>query len=94
MLNRLFKTVSYTCVFCELQARKPKESEHTIDEKVFQDFEYPEYDDFRAEAFLHQKHRQECLRKAGEAYRMGMKPVAAFYVQQVCCLNNNCIMFS
>ncbi|KAJ6655385.1 hypothetical protein lerEdw1_005443 [Lerista edwardsae] len=81
-LVTFFLTVSYICVSYELQARKPKESENKESEKVFQDFEYPEYDDFRAEAFLHQKHRQECLRKAGVAYRMGMKPVAAFYVQQ------------
>ncbi|XP_066487945.1 NEDD4-binding protein 2 isoform X2 [Tiliqua scincoides] len=66
----------------EKKAKKSKEPEEMFSEKMFQDFEYPEYDDFRAEAFLHQKHKQECLRKAGEAYRMGMKPVAAFYVQQ------------
>lgn len=51
--------------------------------EAFQDFEYPEYEDLRAEAFCHQRKRQECLKKAGEAYRMGMKPVAAFYAHQV-----------
>ncbi|XP_025028724.1 NEDD4-binding protein 2 isoform X1 [Python bivittatus] len=66
----------------EKKARKSKELDDILNEKGFQDFEYPGYDDFRAEAFLHQQRRQECLRKAGEAYRMGMKPVAAFYVQQ------------
>lgn len=66
----------------EKKTKKSKEPEDMFNEKMFQDFEYPEYDDFRAEAFLHQKHRKECLTKAGEAYRMGMKPVAAFYVQQ------------
>ncbi|XP_063166345.1 NEDD4-binding protein 2 isoform X2 [Candoia aspera] len=66
----------------EKKTRKPKELEDIFSEKGFQDFEYPGYDDFRAEALLHQQRRQECLRKAGEAYRMGMKPVAAFYVQQ------------
>ncbi|XP_042324052.1 NEDD4-binding protein 2 isoform X2 [Sceloporus undulatus] len=64
------------------KVKKNKEPEDILSENVFQDFEYPGYDDFRAEAFLHQQRRQESLRKAGEAYRMGMKPVAAFYVQQ------------
>ncbi|KAH1169801.1 hypothetical protein KIL84_000786 [Mauremys mutica] len=49
---------------------------------VFQDIEYPGYHDFRAEAFLHQEKKQECLKKAEAACRMGMKPVAAFYAQQ------------
>ncbi|XP_053108004.1 NEDD4-binding protein 2 isoform X2 [Hemicordylus capensis] len=66
----------------EKKTKRSKEPEDIFSEKMFQDFEYPGYDDFRAEAFLHHKHRQECLIKAGEAYRMGMKPVAAFYVQQ------------
>uniref|UniRef100_A0A670JBY5 NEDD4 binding protein 2 n=1 Tax=Podarcis muralis TaxID=64176 RepID=A0A670JBY5_PODMU len=66
----------------ERKARKCKEPEDILGAKAFQDFEYPGYDDFRAEAFLHQQHKQECLRKAGEAYRMGMKSVAAFYVQR------------
>uniref|UniRef100_A0A8C6YGI0 NEDD4 binding protein 2 n=1 Tax=Naja naja TaxID=35670 RepID=A0A8C6YGI0_NAJNA len=64
------------------QAKRTKELEDILSEKGFQDTQYPSYEDFRAEAFLHQQQRQECLRKAGEAYRMGMKPVAAFYVQQ------------
>uniref|UniRef100_A0A8C5SMA0 NEDD4 binding protein 2 n=1 Tax=Laticauda laticaudata TaxID=8630 RepID=A0A8C5SMA0_LATLA len=64
------------------QAKRTKELEDILSEKGFQDTQYPGYEDFRAEAFLHQQQRQECLRKAGEAYRMGMKPVAAFYVQQ------------
>ncbi|KAF7248160.1 NEDD4-binding protein 2 [Varanus komodoensis] len=64
------------------KAKKSKEPEDVLSEKAFQDFEYPGYNDFRAEAFLHQQNRQECLKKAGEAYRMGMKPVAAFYVQR------------
>ncbi|XP_032079865.1 NEDD4-binding protein 2 isoform X2 [Thamnophis elegans] len=66
----------------EKKAKKTKELEDILSEKGFQDTQYPGYKDFRAEAFLHQQQRQECLRKAGEAYRMGMKPVAAFYVQQ------------
>ncbi|XP_058048604.1 NEDD4-binding protein 2 isoform X2 [Ahaetulla prasina] len=66
----------------EKKAKKTKELEDILSEKGFQDTQYPGYEDFRAEAFLHQQQRQECLRKAGEAYRMGMKPVAAFYVQQ------------
>ncbi|XP_060102265.1 NEDD4-binding protein 2 [Heteronotia binoei] len=66
----------------EKKAKKFKETDDILSEKKFQDFSYPGYDDFRAEAFLHQKEWQECLIKAGEAYRMGMKPVAAFYVQR------------
>ncbi|NXA30932.1 N4BP2 protein, partial [Eudromia elegans] len=66
----------------EKKAKKNKEEDDTLNEIIFQDFEYPQYDDFRAEAFLHQQKRQEYLKKAGEAYRMGMKPVAAFYAQQ------------
>ncbi|XP_025943889.1 NEDD4-binding protein 2 isoform X2 [Apteryx rowi] len=66
----------------EKKAKKNKEEDDALSEMIFQDFEYPQYDDFRAEAFLHQQRRQECLKKAGEAYRMGMKPVAAFYAQQ------------
>ncbi|NWH36147.1 N4BP2 protein, partial [Chloropsis hardwickii] len=65
----------------EKKAKKSKEEDDPLCE-MFQDFEYPQYDDLRAEAFCHQQKRQECLKKAGEAYRMGMKPVAAFYAHQ------------
>ncbi|NWV50930.1 N4BP2 protein, partial [Daphoenositta chrysoptera] len=65
----------------EKKAKKSKEEDDPLNE-MFQDFEYPQYDDLRAEAFCHQQKRQECLKKAGEAYRMGMKPVAAFYAHQ------------
>ncbi|XP_009072640.1 PREDICTED: NEDD4-binding protein 2 [Acanthisitta chloris] len=65
----------------EKKAKKNKEEDDALSE-VFQDFEYPQYDDLRAEAFCHQQKKQECLKKAGEAYRMGMKPVAAFYAHQ------------
>ncbi|NXA80892.1 N4BP2 protein, partial [Thryothorus ludovicianus] len=65
----------------EKKAKKSKEEDDPLCE-IFQDFEYPQYDDLRAEAFCHQQKRQECLKKAGEAYRMGMKPVAAFYAHQ------------
>ncbi|NWW66248.1 N4BP2 protein, partial [Ifrita kowaldi] len=65
----------------EKKAKKSKEEDESLSE-MFQDFEYPQYDDLRAEAFCHQQKRQECLKKAGEAYRMGMKPVAAFYAHQ------------
>ncbi|NXJ91796.1 N4BP2 protein, partial [Corythaixoides concolor] len=65
----------------EKKAKKSKEEDDPLSER-FQEFEYPQYDDLRAEAFCHQQKRQECLRKAGEAYRMGMKPVAAFYAHQ------------
>ncbi|XP_071599799.1 NEDD4-binding protein 2 isoform X2 [Heliangelus exortis] len=65
----------------EKKAKKSKEEDDPLTE-VFQDFEYPQYDDLRAEAFCHQQKRQECLKKAGEAYRMGMRSVAAFYAHQ------------
>ncbi|NWR15319.1 N4BP2 protein, partial [Emberiza fucata] len=65
----------------EKKAKRSKEEDDPLCE-MFQDFEYPQYDDLRAEAFCHQQKRQECLKKAGEAYRMGMKPVAAFYAHQ------------
>ncbi|NXN20858.1 N4BP2 protein, partial [Nycticryphes semicollaris] len=65
----------------EKKAKKSKEEDDPLSE-AFQDFEYPQYNDLRAEAFCHQQKRQECLKKAGEAYRMGMKPVAAFYAHQ------------
>ncbi|NXT45854.1 N4BP2 protein, partial [Pluvianellus socialis] len=65
----------------EKKGKKSKEEDDTLSE-IFQEFEYPQYNDLRAEAFCHQQKRQECLKKAGEAYRMGMKPVAAFYAHQ------------
>ncbi|NXL99405.1 N4BP2 protein, partial [Tyrannus savana] len=72
---------SYSAKNREKKAKKSKEEDDPLSE-VFQDFEYPQYDDLRAEAFCHQQKRKECLKKAGEAYRMGMKPVAAFYAHQ------------
>ncbi|NWI95853.1 N4BP2 protein, partial [Pitta sordida] len=72
---------SYSAKNREKKAKKSKEEDDPLNE-IFQDFEYPQYDDLRAEAFCHQQKRQECLKKAGEAYRMGMKPVAVFYAHQ------------
>ncbi|KFW83868.1 NEDD4-binding protein 2, partial [Manacus vitellinus] len=72
---------SYSAKNREKKAKKCKEEDDPLSE-IFQDFEYPQYDDLRAEAFCHQQKRKECLKKAGEAYRMGMKPVAAFYAHQ------------
>lgn len=40
------------------------------------------YDTFRAEALMHYELRDECFRKAQEAFQRGLKPVAAFYSQQ------------
>uniref|UniRef100_A0A8C3CLD2 NEDD4 binding protein 2 n=1 Tax=Cairina moschata TaxID=8855 RepID=A0A8C3CLD2_CAIMO len=65
----------------EKKAKKAKEEDDVLSE-IFQEYEYPQYDDLRAEAFHHQQKRQECLKKAGEAYHMGMKSVAAFYANQ------------
>ncbi|XP_052538722.1 NEDD4-binding protein 2 isoform X3 [Tympanuchus pallidicinctus] len=72
---------SYSAAKNREKARKAKEEDDVLSE-IFQEYEYPQYDDFRAEAFHHQQKRQECLKKAGEAYHMGMKPVAAFYARQ------------
>ncbi|XP_059131903.1 NEDD4-binding protein 2 [Peromyscus eremicus] len=66
----------------EKKAKKSRESDDPTGDASFQDFEYPEYDDYRAEAFLHQQKRMECYSKAKEAYRMGKKNVATFYAQQ------------
>ncbi|KFO88657.1 NEDD4-binding protein 2, partial [Buceros rhinoceros silvestris] len=65
----------------EKKGKKSKEEDDPLGE-ILQEFEYPQYEDLRAEAFCHQQKRQECLKKAGEAYRMGMKSVAAFYAHQ------------
>ncbi|CAH6891165.1 N4bp2 [Phodopus roborovskii] len=67
----------------EKKAKKLRDTDDIPGEPSFQDFEYPEYDDYRAEAFLHQQKRMECYSKAKEAYRMGKKNVATFYAQQV-----------
>ncbi|KAM5272197.1 NEDD4-binding protein 2 [Ctenodactylus gundi] len=66
----------------EKKGKKFKETEDTPSDMSFQDFEYPVYSDYRAEAFLHQQKRTDCYRKAKEAYRMGKKHVATFYAQQ------------
>ncbi|XP_071072989.1 NEDD4-binding protein 2 [Dasypus novemcinctus] len=66
----------------EKKAKKSKENEEILSDLSFQDIEYPAYDDYRAEAFLHQQRRTECYSKAKEAYRMGKKHVATFYAQQ------------
>uniref|UniRef100_UPI00398E480F NEDD4-binding protein 2 isoform X2 n=1 Tax=Pristiophorus japonicus TaxID=55135 RepID=UPI00398E480F len=57
---------------------KELESEH-----AFQDVEYSDYEDFRAEAVLHRRKQQEFFSKAAEAHLRGMKVVATFYAQQV-----------
>uniref|UniRef100_UPI00398EF7F9 NEDD4-binding protein 2 isoform X3 n=1 Tax=Pristiophorus japonicus TaxID=55135 RepID=UPI00398EF7F9 len=56
---------------------KELESEH-----AFQDVEYSDYEDFRAEAVLHRRKQQEFFSKAAEAHLRGMKVVATFYAQQ------------
>ncbi|KAM6362136.1 LOW QUALITY PROTEIN: NEDD4-binding protein 2 [Alca torda] len=71
---------SYSAAKNRDKGKKSKEEDDPLSE-VFQEFEYPQYDDLRAEAFCHQQKRQECWKKAGEAYH-GMKPVAAFYAHQ------------
>ncbi|XP_053314358.1 NEDD4-binding protein 2 isoform X2 [Spea bombifrons] len=62
--------------------KKSKGDKETIYEQYYQDFDSPEYDDFRAEAFLYRKKQQESYRKAAEAHSRGMKQVATYYAQQ------------
>ncbi|KAG8453608.1 hypothetical protein GDO86_000295 [Hymenochirus boettgeri] len=66
----------------KVNKKKLKQDKETIPEKLYQDCEDPEYDDFRAEAFLYRRKQQECYRKAAEAHIRGMKPVATYYAQQ------------
>lgn len=56
---------------------------HSFVSKDYQDGVEPEYEDYRGEANLHFRLRQECFQKAREAYRRGLKQVASFYSQQV-----------
>lgn len=64
--------------------KKLKPEKEILNERYFQDLEYPNYDDFRAEAFLYHQKQQESYRKAAEAHNRGMQQVAAYYAQQVC----------
>lgn len=52
-------------------------------ERVFQDEEYPDNENYRVEAALHRRKQQDCFSKAAEAYRRDMKAVATYYAQQV-----------
>lgn len=52
------------------------------DDPDYQGLDDPDYHDFRAEASMHYRLRQELYQKAQEAYRRGMKNVASFYSQQ------------
>ncbi|XP_013405628.1 NEDD4-binding protein 2 [Lingula anatina] len=62
-----------------LEDQRRLASKHTED---YQDYETPEYQDFRAEADMHYALRQECFQKAQEAHRRGMQQVAVYYSQQ------------
>ncbi|OCT99444.1 NEDD4-binding protein 2 [Xenopus laevis] len=64
------------------KSKKLNVDKDTIPENFYQDYEFPEYDDFRAEAFLYRRKQQECYRKASEAHSRGMKQVATYYAQQ------------
>ncbi|XP_045140093.1 NEDD4-binding protein 2 [Echinops telfairi] len=64
------------------KTKKPKETEGTQSEQSLQDLEYPIYEDYRAEALLHQQKRMDYYMKANEAYQLGQKNVATFYAQQ------------
>ncbi|XP_069600672.1 NEDD4-binding protein 2 [Ranitomeya imitator] len=62
--------------------KKLKPDDEILRERYFQDLKFPNYDDFRAEAFLYHQKQQESYRKAAEAHNRGMKQVAAYYAQQ------------
>ncbi|XP_035682236.1 NEDD4-binding protein 2-like isoform X1 [Branchiostoma floridae] len=50
--------------------------------EAFQETEEPDYEDFRTEATIHYKQRQECFQKAATAYQKGQKELAFYYAQQ------------
>ncbi|XP_039607254.1 NEDD4-binding protein 2 isoform X2 [Polypterus senegalus] len=62
--------------------KKQKDAEENDESRLYQDTVDPDYDDYRAEAFIHRLKQQECFSKAAEAYRRGMKDVATYYAQQ------------
>ncbi|KAM4807656.1 NEDD4-binding protein 2 [Rhinophrynus dorsalis] len=62
--------------------KKSKQDKEICAERYYQDLDFPEYDDFRAEALLYRKKQQESYRKAAEAHHRGMKQVATYYAQQ------------
>ncbi|KAG9467880.1 hypothetical protein GDO78_014105 [Eleutherodactylus coqui] len=76
-----FKQAAYTATE-RSKEKKLKSDEDLLNERYFQDLEYPNYNDFRAEAFLYHQKQQESYRKAAEAHHRGMKQVAAYYAQQ------------
>ena len=59
------------------------------DVEEYQTMDDPGYQDFRAETSIHYQLRKECFQKAQEAFRRGLRQVAAFYSQQV----QTCSMF-
>ncbi|XP_041485019.1 uncharacterized protein LOC121431528 [Lytechinus variegatus] len=48
----------------------------------YQSTEKPAYEDYRAEATLHFKQRDECFKKAAKAYHSGQKELAVYYSNQ------------
>ncbi|XP_051897923.1 NEDD4-binding protein 2 [Pristis pectinata] len=59
-----------------------KDIKESRSEHVFQDVEYPDYEDFRVEAALHRRKQQDCFSKAAAAHGRNMKAVATYYAQQ------------
>ena len=49
---------------------------------VYQETDAPAYVDFRAEAQLHAKQREECLRKAAEAFAKKQGELSQYYLHQ------------
>eukprot|EP00062_Callorhinchus_milii_P005059 gi/632944116/ref/XP_007887323.1/ PREDICTED: NEDD4-binding protein 2 isoform X1 [Callorhinchus milii] len=66
----------------KLKIKATKEKKVVQNEYLFQDIEYPDYVDFRAEASVHRRKQQECFSKAAEAHQRGLKEVATHYAQQ------------
>ncbi|KAM4652263.1 LOW QUALITY PROTEIN: NEDD4-binding protein 2-like [Discoglossus pictus] len=64
------------------EIKKLKVDKDMLGQGAFQDFDCPDYDDFRAEYFLYKKKQQESFRKAEEAHNRGMNQAATYCAHQ------------
>ncbi|XP_030836727.1 uncharacterized protein LOC100891052 [Strongylocentrotus purpuratus] len=63
-------------------ARRKAKGQSDSTDGQFQSTEQPDYEDYRAEATLHFKQRDECFKKAAKAYHAGQKELAVHYSNQ------------
>nr|XP_054755912.1 uncharacterized protein LOC129261913 [Lytechinus pictus] len=63
-------------------ARRKGKGQSDRTDGQFQSTEKPAYEDYRAEATLHFKQRDECFKKAAKAYHSGQKELAVHYSNQ------------